>query len=121
MVKALQGVCFHPDTIIETENGKYIISEIPLESKLTNGAIVQSRMLISNIKENGLYREDLYEVKGNKHDIVVSGSHLIYNPNLKKYMSETYTSPKSACMPLHNTSRVGERGLEPRNCSTHLC
>tara|TARA_Y100000389_G_C17450226_1_gene514298 strand:+ start:838 stop:1779 length:942 start_codon:yes stop_codon:yes gene_type:complete len=87
MVKALQGVCFHPNTIIETENGKYIISEIPLESKLTNGAIVQSRMVISNVKENGLYREDLYQIKGKGHDIIVSGSHLIYNPNLKKYSS----------------------------------
>ena len=42
---------------------------------------------LNTIKENGLYREDLYQIKGNNHDIVVSGSHLIYNPNLKKYMS----------------------------------
>lgn len=78
-VRALQGLCFHPDTIIKTIDGKtYKMSELPLNIVLKNGAIVQSVMKISNVKQNGKYREKLYCMEGEDGNIIyVTGSHLV--------------------------------------------
>ena len=73
-----------------SEDGKeYKISELPLNTKLKNGAIVQSVMKISNVKENGEQREKMFKIISgeNKESIIVSGSHLIWDVNYKEFIS----------------------------------
>ena len=92
-VRALGNVCFHPNTKIQLiDNSIVDIKDVPLNSKLKNGAIVQAVMSISNIKENNMMRENLYEVPcgENNTKIYVTGSHLVYvldNPISVKELS----------------------------------
>lgn len=81
-VRALAGFCFHPDTLVKTQDGKeYKMCNLPLNATLKNGVIVQSVMRLSNVKDNGQQREKMYRVKygENGEDIIVSGSHLIWD------------------------------------------
>jgi len=88
-VRALAGFCFHPDTMIKTHDGKlYKISELPLNTKLKNGAIVQSVMKLTNVKEDGTQREKMYKIQYGEdgRDIYVSGSHLVWDPLDEKFL-----------------------------------
>ena len=83
MVKALQGLCFNPDTVVLCKDGsKHFMKDLPLGCELENGAIVQSVMKISNRTVDGLAREQMYHVITKAGTIEVSGSHLIYQNNL---------------------------------------
>ena len=95
LVKAL---CFHPETKLKLESGEMLsIKDVPLNSVLQNGARVCARMQISNLDENGIIVEKMYRVKRktdvldaqdtqDTQDILVSGSHLIYDPNIKQFV-----------------------------------
>ena len=50
-------------------------------AKLKNGAVVQSVMRLSNLKENGEIIEKMYKIKYGEdgEDIIVSGSHLVWD------------------------------------------
>ena len=92
LVKAL---CFHPETKLQLNNGEIVsMKDIPLNSTLQNGTRVCAIMKISNLDENGLHIEKMYKVKRKINisqeietaDILVSGSHLIYDPNTKQFV-----------------------------------
>jgi hypothetical protein len=94
LVKAL---CFHPDTKLKLQSGEIIsMQNIPLNSVLQNGTRVCATMQISNLDENSSIIEKMYRVKRKKNiediqedtqeDILVSGSHLIYDPNIKQFV-----------------------------------
>jgi len=86
LVKAL---CFHPETTIQLKNKAYVnMKDIELGAVLKNGATVKSVMRISNLDENGNYIEKLYAMRDgeNEEEILVSGSHLVFDPILKTYV-----------------------------------
>lgn len=90
LVKAL---CFHPETKLQLNNGEIMaMKDIPLNSILQNGTRVCAVMKISNLDENGMPIEKMYKVKRRNNvnqetdDILVSGSHLIYDPNTKLFV-----------------------------------
>ena len=89
LVKAL---CFHPDTKLKLQSGEMIsMKDITLNSILQNGTRVCATMQISNLDENGSIVEKMYRVKRKvdeicTQDILVSGSHLIYDPNIKQFV-----------------------------------
>jgi len=85
MVRAL-GKCFHPETNIKLKDGtiKYI-KNVDLGDILEDGSIVESVMKIDNKKD----KLPLYKIKEsgiNNTDIYVTGSHLVYDKNLKKFI-----------------------------------
>jgi len=87
LVRSL-GKCFHPDTNIKLKNGNIIkIKDINLGDILENGSVVQATMKINNTDITTY--EDLYVIKNNgvnngvnNQDILVTGSHLIYNDGI---------------------------------------
>jgi hypothetical protein len=85
LVRAL-GKCFHPDTKIKLKNGNIVsMKEINLGDVLENGSIVNVTMKLDN-KNNPV---PLYIIKSegvNKEDIYVTGSHLVFDNNSKKYI-----------------------------------
>ena len=82
-----RALCFHPDTKVKLVNNKvFRMKDVPLNSKLSNGSIVKSVMTISNLDDNGEQVERLYSIKGEGTDILVSGSHLIYDTNNSKFI-----------------------------------
>lgn len=86
MVRAL---CFEPNTKLQLKNGSITsMKNIPLGSILKNGTKVRAVMSISNIDDDGNYIEDIYKIKGgeNNEDILVSGSHLIYDPIINDFV-----------------------------------
>ena len=87
LVKAL---CFHPETKLQMQNGEISsMKDIPLNSILHNGTRVCAVMQISNLDENGYYIEKMYKVKAKRNDdddIIVSGSHLIYDAKTEQFM-----------------------------------
>ena len=92
LVKAL---CFHPDTKLQLKSGEILsMKDIPLNSVLQNDTRVCATMQISNLDENGAIVEKMYRVKRKSDsagtcgvdDILVSGSHLIYDPNTKQFV-----------------------------------
>jgi hypothetical protein len=83
LVRSL-GKCFHPDTSVKLKNGNVTkIKDINLGDVLENGSVVQATMKIDNTDINTY--EDLYIIKNggvNNEDILVTGSHLIYNDGI---------------------------------------
>jgi len=95
----VRALCFHPETQLDLKNGnKVSMKDVELNSILKNGTRVLSVMKISNLDENGTIIEKMYRVKrniknNNDNDndndddyILVSGSHLIYNPDSKQFV-----------------------------------
>ena len=83
-----RALCFHPETKLRLKDDSLVcMKDIPLNSVLKNGTIVNAVMHISNLDENGNCIEALYKVKGGeKEDILVSGSHLIYDSSNNKFI-----------------------------------
>jgi hypothetical protein len=89
-VRSLQNVCFHPNTKIKLADNTIVnMKDVPLNATLKNGSMVQAIMTISNVKENNKQREQLFEIPDgeNNSKILVTGSHLVYNPKLKHFIS----------------------------------
>jgi len=89
----VRALCFHPETKLELKNGnKVSMKDIELNSIFENGTRVLSVMKISNLDKNGNIIEKMYKVKRNIKDnndddyILVSGSHLVYNPDNKQFV-----------------------------------
>jgi len=82
-------LCFSPDTKIRLENGELIeMKDLELNSKLKNGTRVLSVMKISNLNDKGEMCGDFFELVGEEEEkIYVTGSHLIYDKELKNYIS----------------------------------
>jgi hypothetical protein len=80
----VRALCFHPDTKLKLENGEIVsMKDIKLNSILQNKTRVCAVMQISNLDENGKIIEKMYKVD---NEILVSGSHLIYNPTIKQFV-----------------------------------
>jgi len=98
----VRALCFHPETKLDLKNGnKVSMKDVELNSILKNGTRVLSVMKLSNLDENGTIIEKMYRVKRNIRNnndddndndndnddyILVSGSHLIYNPDSKQFI-----------------------------------
>lgn len=91
----VRQLCFHPDTQLKLKNGEMVaMKDLPLNSILENGSRVDAVMQISNLDENGKNIEKMYKIKrslclentDNNDDILVSGSHLIFNPTSKQFV-----------------------------------
>jgi hypothetical protein len=84
----VRALCFHPETKLRLkDNSLVMMKDVPLNAVLKNGTVVNAVMHISNLDENGRCIEALYSVKGGEDkDILVSGSHLIYEPGIKKFI-----------------------------------
>ena len=95
----VRAMCFHPDTKLKLKSGEILrMKDIPLNSILQNGTQVYATMQISNLDEKGAIMEKMYKVKRKENekekekekekddDILVSGSHLIYDPNTKQFV-----------------------------------
>jgi hypothetical protein len=91
-IKGLASMCFHPNTLVKLENGTCkLISNIEVGDILKNGQLVYGTMKLHNLDNNNNYIEKLYKFPGefydNKiHEVLVSGSHLIYNNITEKFM-----------------------------------
>lgn len=80
-------LCFHPETKLTTKTGEiYSMKDIPLNSILSNGTRVCSVMQISNLDKNGDLVEKMYKLKSADDDIIVSGSHLVYDVNVDDFV-----------------------------------
>ncbi len=84
----VRKLCFDPETIIKTDKGFVPMKDIPLGSKLKNGSRVCAVMKISNIDNEGNQIEKVYNIDGGEKNapIFVSGSHLVYDPDLKDFV-----------------------------------
>jgi hypothetical protein len=99
----VRALCFHPETKLNLRNGEiYPMKDIPLNSILPNGSRVCSVMRISNLDNNGDYVEEMYKIKRNLKesavdDIIVSGSHLVYDVDVNKFVhvKDVSTAQKS--------------------------
>jgi len=84
LVQAI-GSCFHPETKVKLQNGeKIFMKDISLGDILEDGSRVKAVMKIDN-HEN----QDFYVINGGGVDgenIYVTGSHLIYDKNMLKYV-----------------------------------
>lgn len=98
LVKSLSGSCFHPDTIITLVDGsKWSMKDLPLDCELlgfyNNGSVVaptvvQSVMKISNKKNDGSFREEMYELYCEGDDsVLVTGCHLVFDHNINDFVS----------------------------------
>lgn len=113
----VRALCFHPETKLELQNGEIIsMKDIPLNSVLKNGTRVHAVMQITNIDEHENYIEQMYrvqrrDIKAVKDDILVSGSHLIYDPAIKEFVHVKDLSE----------SNVSEVNISDVNCKTLTC
>lgn len=86
LVQALQGLCFHPETMIRLADGSVTsIKDVDVDYKLKHleehdAPVVISVMKLSNKKQDGSFREEMFVLKGeNQSDIIVSGCHLVWD------------------------------------------
>jgi len=83
----VRALCFHPDTKLNLKNGEMVsMKNVALNSILPNGSRVCAVMQISNLDKNGGIVEKMYKVKNKKNDIIVSGSHLIYDSTVDDFI-----------------------------------
>jgi hypothetical protein len=86
----IRFLCFDPETKIRLNNDTLVaMKNVPLNSLLKTGTRVCAVMNISNLDNSGNQVEKMYRVKGSEEkneDIIVSGSHLVYNPALKRFV-----------------------------------
>ena len=85
----VRALCFHPETKLKLKDDSLVsMKDIPLNSVLKNGSTVYAVMHISNVDKDGKCNESLYKIKGGEKDvdILVSGSHLIYNPDNENFV-----------------------------------
>jgi hypothetical protein len=81
-------LCFAPETKIRLKNGELIqMKDLKLNSILKNGTRVISVMKISNLNDNGNVDNEFFEMVGEDNEkIYVTGSHLVYDKDLRKYI-----------------------------------
>jgi hypothetical protein len=88
--ETIRFLCFDPETKVRLADGSLVeMKNVPLNSVLKTGSRVCSVMHISNLNKEGTQVEKMYRVKGggeNGADIIVSGSHLVYDPTLQKFV-----------------------------------
>ena len=98
LVRALSGSCFHPDTIMTLADGsKCPMKDLPLDCELLGfyntgsdvaPTVVQSVMKISNKKNDGSFREEMYELYCAGDDpVLVTGCHLVFDRNINDFIS----------------------------------
>jgi hypothetical protein len=88
-----RALCFHPETTIRLKDNSLVsMKDVPLNAILQNGAVVNAVMHINNLDEDGNCIEALYKIQGGEkrcndldEDILVSGSHLVYDPTKKAF------------------------------------
>jgi hypothetical protein len=93
------GKCFHPDTNVQLQNGNIkAMKDIDLGDILEDGAIVESVMKIENTRD----RAPLYIIRNGgvrSADIYVTGSHLVYDDAIKKFIKvENYSKAEIAIL-----------------------
>ena len=106
MVRALQGLCFNPETQVVCKDGsRYAMKDLPLGCELENGAVVQSVMRISNRTSDGEPREDMYHVVTGEGIIEVSASHLVYQNDVDGFIAVKELSEQrpEMCIPTDNS------------------
>jgi len=88
MVRALSGLCFHPEQLVPLADGTSVqMSKMPLNSVLKNGARVISVMDISNVDELGNIKERLLAIPdGEGDDVLVTGVHLVYDEQKAQFV-----------------------------------
>ena len=87
-LRAIGSVCFDENTLVKKYDKTIVkMKDLNLGDMLKNGAIVQSKMFISNLHNNN-HIEDLYYIpNGEKRkNILVSGSHLIFNKDTSSFI-----------------------------------
>ena len=84
-----QECCFHPETLIKNNDGKNIaIKNIKVGTYLKNGEKVLATMILDNTNKDMTYREPLFIIPNgeNNQDIIVSGSHLIFDVSINNFI-----------------------------------
>jgi hypothetical protein len=86
----IRFLCFDPETKLRLADGSLVVmKDMPLNATLKTGARVCAVMHISNLNNEGTQVEKMYKMKGGGEDaadIIVSGSHLVYDPALQKFV-----------------------------------
>ena len=97
----VRALCFHPETTLELLNGELVrMKDAPLNGLMENNTRIVSIMHLSNLDENGNLIEKMYRIKrkrifsnkdvnnenGYRDDIIVSGTHLMYDPRIKTFI-----------------------------------
>lgn len=88
-LKAVGSVCFHPDTLVKTNNNSIVkMKNLKIGDKLKGDQRVEATMNILNLDLNNKYKEKLYRIENgeNNNPIFVSGSHLIYDKDLENFV-----------------------------------
>jgi hypothetical protein len=88
-LRAVGSVCFHPDTLVKKKNNTFCkMCELEVGDILKNNSVVRGTMILSNLDDNNKYIEDLYLIPNGecKNEIIVSGSHLIYDKSMSRFI-----------------------------------
>ena len=81
----IPSFCFHPKTVVHLSDGSPVeMKDVVVGDKLDGHSTVTGTLILSNRDENGRERENLYEFV----DIgtIVSGSHLVYDPDTTTFI-----------------------------------
>jgi hypothetical protein len=85
----VRALCFHPDTMLKLQDNSLVkMSDVKLNTILKTGTRVCAVMHITNLDATGKPIEKLYAVPKGEGGakILVSGSHLIYDPAQKDFV-----------------------------------
>jgi hypothetical protein len=102
----VRALCFHPETKIELKDGSFVaMKDVPLNAILKTGSKVYAVMNISNLDEKGEFVEELYAIEGgeNNETILVSGSHLVHDPEIKSFV-QVKDLDKAKISPIHSAN-----------------
>ena len=85
----VRAICFHPNTLVKKYDNTIVkMKNLELGDKLKNNIIVHGTLKLHNLDQNNNFVENLYSINGGEKNIpiLVSGSHLIFDDNSKKFI-----------------------------------
>jgi hypothetical protein len=87
--ETVKALCFHPDTIMQLDNGVMVrMKDIEIGDVLKEGIVVEATMKIKNFDDAGEPIHNFYLMpKGeNENSILVTGSHLVYDDSKSDFV-----------------------------------
>ena len=85
----VRGLCFHPNTLIEVENGELSkMKDVEIGTTLKSGGVVCATMKIKNFDEDGNLLETFYRIENGAmgEPIFVTGSHLVFDQKKREFV-----------------------------------
>lgn len=81
IIKTLNTLCFDPETIVKLNNG----TELSMKNTKIGDVLDGGSTIIGKVDVKNHYDDYFYAVQNGNHDILVTGTHLLFDESVKRF------------------------------------